>query len=147
MFLSAILKTPICFWRQRKKIDLFFLTAVKNPPAFSYRWKIKLLLRKRRIFTAAETTFRNNVLLRNFQNQRLKTSQPKTPSLVKIDSFFIAGTHFKKKHPTKKIRHRHFVEEKCLPNWNPNFVKIRRFIMTLSGFPSKLRLSTDTTYS
>jgi hypothetical protein len=24
-----------------KKIDLFFLTAVNNPPAFSCRWKIK----------------------------------------------------------------------------------------------------------
>jgi len=69
---------------------------VKNPPAFSCRWKIKLLLKKRRISTATETTFRNNVLLRNFQNRRLKTSQPKTPSLVKIDSFFIAGTYFAK---------------------------------------------------
>jgi hypothetical protein len=86
------LKTSTCFGDNEEKIHLFFLTAVKNPPAFSYRWKIKLLLRKRRISTAAETTFRNNVLLRNFQNRRLKTSQPKTPSLVKIDSFFVAGT-------------------------------------------------------
>jgi len=87
--------------RCERKIHLFFPATVKNPPAFSYRWEIKLLLRKRRIFTAAETTFHNNVLLRNFQNRRLKTSQPKTPSLVKIDSFFIAGTHFAKKKEKK----------------------------------------------
>jgi hypothetical protein len=42
----------------------------------------------------------------------LKTSQPKTPSLVKIDSFFVAGTKKLRKNPTKKIRHRHFVEKK-----------------------------------
>jgi hypothetical protein len=53
--------------------------------------------KRRRISTAAENTFRNNVLLRNFQNRRLKTSQPKKPSLVKIYSFFIAGTNFEKK--------------------------------------------------
>ena len=51
------------------------------------------------------------------------------------------------KNPTKKIRHRHFVEKKCYLTWSLNFVKIRHFIMTLSGFPSKLHLSTDTTYS
>ncbi len=83
-----------------------------NPPAFSCRCKIKLLLRKRCCISAAvKTTFRNNVLLRNFQGRRLKTSQPKKPSLVKIDSFFIAGTNFvQEKHSTKKIRLRHFVE-------------------------------------
>jgi len=51
------LKTPTCFGDNEKKIHLFFLTAVKNPPAFSYRWKIKLLLRKRPISTAANNYF------------------------------------------------------------------------------------------
>jgi hypothetical protein len=40
------LKTPTCFGDNEK-----------NPPAFSYRWKIKLLLRKRRISTAANNYF------------------------------------------------------------------------------------------
>ena len=96
MFFFAIENADLLL-KTTKKIDLFFLTAVKNPPAFSCRWKIKLLLRKCRISTAAETTFRNTVLLRNFQKRKLKTSQPKTPSLVKIDSFFVAGTKISEK--------------------------------------------------
>jgi hypothetical protein len=37
-----------------KNVDPLSEITKKNPPAFSYRWKIKLLLRKRRISTAAK---------------------------------------------------------------------------------------------
>jgi len=54
---------------------------VKNPPAFSYRWKIKLLLRKRRISTAAE----------NYFPQQCTSSQlpePKIENITAEDTLF-----------------------------------------------------------
>jgi hypothetical protein len=75
-------KNPLVFLSRCEKSTCFFLpledqTSSEKTPYLHCR---------------KTTTFRNNVLLRNFQNRRLKTSQPKTPSLVKIDSFFVAGT-------------------------------------------------------
>jgi hypothetical protein len=53
------LKTPTCFGdNEEKKNPLVFPSRCeKLLPAFSYRWKIKLLLRRRRISTAANNYF------------------------------------------------------------------------------------------